>query len=171
MKRYIKTHSYAKEPKYIIEIIINTEVSESEVAASEKIKHPLSVKKKNRLSDDELRLYNDFIDSMRTPIISRNFIIIREYQSKKSYAYYIDFDPVDKQGQPFNGPVRIQFRFAEHNQKHGKAENTSSDLIIKSFTFNDITYDSYYPIFKKVIDICNHLQEGDFEYVTMYRTN
>ena len=167
MKRYIKNI----EPKYIIEVIINTDTVHSDVAAATSyVKHPVSIKKSARMSNQELQFYNDFIDEMHTPILSRNFIIINEYQSKKSYAYYIDFYPVDRDGKKFDEAVRILFRVAEHNQVHGTPDRVSEELIIKSFTLDGVTYPSPYRLRLKISDICEHLQDGDFDYVSNLRT-
>ena len=166
MKRYIRKSN----PVYIILIDINTEVVQSNVAAANYVNHPKSVKRSIRMSDQELKFYNDFIDEMRTPILSRNFIILKEYQSKKSYAYYIDFFPIDHQGNRFQEAVRILFRVADHDTAYREDDRVSEELIIKSFTLNGVTYASPYQLRKKISDICDHLQDGDFDYVSNLRT-
>lgn len=168
MKIFAKNSSYVSD--YFIEITINTDVEHTNIAASELVKHPKSIKKSARFTDEELRFYNDFIDSMRAPIIHRKFRIKNEYQSKRSYAYYIDFYPRDRNGKEFGELVEIIFRVAEHNIKHGDVDDTSETLIIKSFTLDGVTYPTPYDLQKKIIEICEHLQDGDFGYVSAMRT-
>ena len=173
MKRYIKPfddESKMYDAKYLIEIVFNYEPNYEDVAASARVSHPKSIKKSKRLTDAQLRTFNDLVDSMIGPLIKRKFIIKNEYQSKRSYAYYVDFYPVDRQGVKFNDTVRILFRASDHDLVHGEEGFVAEDLILKSFTLLGETYTDPFALQRKVIDICEHLMDGDFMYVATVDT-
>lgn len=171
MKKLIYNEdSKMRDAKYLIEIVFNYDYKFDDIAASERVKHPTSVKKKFRMSDSQLQTYNDLVDSMIAPLIKRNFIINKEYQSKRSYAYYIDFYPVDREGNRHDESVRLLFRAAEHQMKHGEEGPVSEDLILKSFMLLGEEYKDPFALQRKVIDICEHLMDGDFMYVVNLET-
>lgn len=168
MKRYIRPivdESSIYDAKYIIEIVFNYEPDVSNVAASSRVNHPKNVKKRDRLSDEQLKIFNDLVDSMIAPLIKRRFRINKEYQSKKGYSYYVDFNPVNREGVLFDESVRILFRASDHDIKHGEEGFVNEDLVLKSFTLFGEIYTDPFSLQRKVIDICEHLMDGDFMYV------
>ncbi len=168
MKRYIRlfdNESNMYDAKYVIEIVFNYGPKYEDVAASARVMHPKNIRKIDRLTDAQLRNFNDLVDSMIGPLVKRNFIIKDEYQSKKSYAYYVDFYPVDREGCKFKDEVRIIFRASDHDLVHGEEGLVAEDLILKSFTLMGKTYTDPFALQRKVIDICEHLMDGDFMYV------
>lgn len=173
MKRYIhiiENENDVYNSKYLIEIVFNYEVDTDKVAASERVKHPMNIKKRDRLSDDQLKIFNDLVDSMIAPLVKRNFKINKEYQSKRGYSYYVDFNPVNREGDPFEESVRILFRASDHDIKHGEEGFVNEDLILKSFTLFGQTYTDPFSLQRKIIDICEHLMDGDFMYVVNTHT-
>lgn len=152
MKRYIDTK------KRWIEIIVYVDPAYIEhVAAGVQLHHPSS---KFKFTDKELENYTCFVDSMISPIESHKFYIVKEYQSSKSYAYYVDFFPVDKEGNLLD-KVHVIFRIAEHPLKRNSGKS-SSTRFIKSFTINDVNYTDLLPFIERVDYICDRLQEGDY---------
>lgn len=173
MKRYIRLfddESKMYDAKYIIDIIFNYGPREESIAAANRVKQPKIINDRNRLTQSQLNTYNDLVDSMLGPLIERKFIINKEWQSTRSYAYYVDFYPVDRQGKRFAESVRIMFRAAEHDITHGDEGFVSSSLILKSFTLMGETYQDPFALQRKVIDICEHLMDGDFMYVATVDT-
>lgn len=171
MKKLIKSDdSSIYDAKYLIEITFNYDFNTSNIAASERVKHPLNIKKKFKMSDSQLQTYNDLIDSMIAPLIKRKFIINNEYQSKRSYTYYIDFYPVDREGNRYDESVRLLFRAADNVIQHGEEGQLSEDLVLKSFLLFGEEYKDLFALQRKVIDICEHLMDGDFMYVVNIQT-
>ena len=153
MKRYINNK------KRWIEIVVYIDPSLPQEIAAVELHHPSS---KFKLTDEELQIYEDFVESMISPMQARGFKIIKEYQSNKSYAYYIDFYPVDKQGNLLD-EIHVVFRIADHDLSHGRQGAVSSERFIKSFTINNLSYDKMLPFIKRIGIICDHLQEGDYD--------
>ena len=151
MKRYVQPL------KTWIEIVLYVDPELPQDIAAVKLRHPSS---RFKLTDDELQIYEDFVDSMLSPITAHGFKIVKDYQSSKSYAYYIDFYPVDKEGNLLD-EVHVIFRMAEHELKHGL--KSSDNRFIKSFVINNITYDKMLPFQQRIDFICDRLQEGDYE--------
>lgn len=173
MKRYIQKfddESNLFDTEYFIDIVFNYGPRNSTIAASDRVKQPKIISDTNRLSQSQLNTYNDLVDSMLGPLVKRKFIINREWQSTRSYAYYVDFYPVDRQGNRFDNLVRIIFRAAEHDITHGEEGLVDEDLILKSFTLMGETYKDPFDLQRKVIDICEHLMDGDFMYVASVNT-
>lgn len=145
-----------------ITIVFNEFVSELEIAAAT-IQHPIGLSKNKRLSDEHLTAYSDFITSVESMIGSR-FKITKSYQSKKSYAYYIDFKvPVDDMEDAAMWTVR--FRIADHSEKGDKAENLdfNNNLIFKSIVIGDnLESSTPFNALNQIRRILNGLAVGDF---------
>lgn len=145
-----------------ITIVFNEFVSELEIAAAI-IQHPMSLSINKRWSDEHLTAYSDFITSVESMIGSR-FQIIKSYQSKKSYAYYIDFKvPVDDMEEAVVWTVR--FRIADHLEKGDRAENLdfNSNLIFKSIVIGDnLELSTPFNVLNQIRRILNGLAVGDF---------
>ncbi len=150
MKRRIK-------PKRWIEIVLYINPSLPQDMAAVELHHPSS---RFKLTDEELLIYSDFVESMISPIYAHGFKIVKDYQSNKSYSYYIDFYPVDKKGNLLD-KVHIIFRLSEHVDK--SKFHSSSRIFIKSFVINDISYDKMLPFQDRINYICDRLAEGDYD--------
>lgn len=166
MKRYIQS---SVEINHIIEVILNFE-PKSIIESSDKVEHPDSISKKHRLTDDQLRNFNDLVESMTAPLYARKFVINNECQSKKSYTYYIDFTPVDRDGNVFDDQFRMLFRASDHNIKHGSEGHVAEGMILKSFTLLGKKYTNPFLLQRKISDICNHLMDEDFLYAVTLDT-
>ena len=97
-------------------------------------------------------------------MIGSRFKITKSYQSKKSYAYYIDFKvPVDDMEDAAMWTVR--FRIADHSEKGDKAENLdfNNNLIFKSIVIGDnLESSTPFNALNQIRRILNGLAVGDF---------
>lgn len=152
MKRYIN------DKKRWIEITLYVNPSLPQEIAAVKLRHPSS---KLKLTDEELQIYEDFVETILSVINGHDFRIIKDYQSKRSYAYYVDFYPVSKTGEILD-LVHVIFRVAEHTMKHGE-DGLNKNVYVKSFVINDIEYDKIMPFRNRVSYLCDRLQEGDYD--------
>lgn len=113
-----------------IDIILNFEriVFTSDVAAKTYIHHPTSVKKSTRISDWEMGRFNDFIESVYDMLDSKGFILheSEDYQSKKSYSYYLHFEWVHDDGT--HDMWRFRFRIANHENKGMRRADNSQRI-------------------------------------------
>ncbi len=150
MKRIIK-------PKRWIEIVVYVDPSLPQDIAATEQKHPSS---QFKFTDSELQLYLNFVDAMISPIEAHGFKIVKEYQSNKSYAYYVHFYPVNKIGELLD-EVYLIFRVAEHLMKHREV-TIAKRRFIKNFTINDLNYDDVKLFQDRVDYICDRLSEGDY---------
>ena len=108
MKRYIQPL------KTWIEIVVYVDPSLPQDIAAVNLNHPHS---KFKLTDSELRVYADFVESMISPIQAHEFKITESYQSKKSYAYYVKFYPVDKEGEILDADRQLDEMNAEIDEE------------------------------------------------------
>ena len=153
MKRYV--HPIKNWIEITLHVIPENKIQD---IAAVTLKHPNS---KFKLTDEELQIYEDFVESTLSILYGHDFKIIKDYQSRRSYAYYINFYPVSKDGEILD-LVKVIFRIAEHEMKHGE-EGIQKDVFIKSFTINNITYDKIMPFRERVSYLCDRLQEGDYD--------
>lgn len=160
MKRLIKSI----KPTYVLDIEVEFNDCWNNVAASI-VNHPKNVKKKYLWSDDELTAYNDLIETVLGLIKSHKFEILRNYQSKNSYSYYIDFLPTRS-----NEVIEIRFRITDHSKRSLNDETTFSDSapIIKSFVMGSKRYSNLVDIYKAVKNICDDLSKGDYSVLSKY---
>lgn len=152
------------KPIYVLDIEVECNDCWNNVAASI-VNHLKNVKKKYLWSDDELTAYNDLIETILGLIKSHKFEILRNYQSRKSYAYYIDFLP--------NGSsevIEIRFRITDHSKRSLNDETAFSDSapIIKSFVMGSKRYSNLVDIYKAVKNICDDLSKGDYSALSKY---
>ena len=160
MKRLMKSI----KPTYVLDIEVEFNDCWNNVAASI-VNHPKNVKKKYLWSDDELTAYNDLIETVLGLIKSHKFEILRNYQSKKSYSYYIDFLPTRG-----NEVIEIRFRITDHSKRSLNDQTTFSDSapIIKSFVMGSKRYSNLVDIYKAVKNICDDLLKGDYSALSKY---
>lgn len=161
MKRYVQPL------KTWIEIVVYVDPSLPQDIAAVNLNHPHS---KFKLTDSELQVYSDFVESMISPIQAHEFKITESYQSKKSYAYYVKFYPVDKEGKILD-QVNVIFRLAEHRSKtidhSSNSSSNKSRRFIKSFVINDLVYTDPLAFQNRVDYLCDRLQEGDYSELVM----
>lgn len=132
-----------------------------QIAAASKIKHPASISKEYLLTDEQLQILNDIVDTTITNILYYNFKIVSEYQSKKSYSYYIRFKPVDKNNEPLPD-FKIVFKLANHPIKGRNTKQPERSTFIKSFIVNDEVYTNPIEFISKIQKVCESISEGDY---------
>lgn len=155
-------------PKYIIDVSVEFFENVYEVASSTFVKHPLNIKKKKRYTDGQLVAWNDFISSVVSIINGENFEIVRYQQSKRSYAFYLDFYPISDDGE-YLDMVQIRFRIADHKEHGSMGTNLRlKTQIIKNFYVGSEEYASTYEVMQAVKKICKCLKKGDYTSLDKY---
>lgn len=158
MKRYIRT-----EKQNIVELNVTIDIGyhTDSVAASDYIEHPKNIRKTQRIDNIKLVILNDIVWSLMSVMNSHGFKIIKRYQSKKSYAYYIwcDIDPEKKFGLPI---FKINFRIADHLNK-GLDDDIveASNVYIKSIYIGENEYKDPMKMMRDFDAMCDKLQQGD----------
>lgn len=163
MFRIITAAKYRRGDPLCIDITVNMHLSSQDISSAD-VLHPRNIKKRYRMTDTELEVYSNFIETVASCIVSRGFIIEGEYQSKKSYSYYLPFRDPDN-----DALYRFKIRVADHPTKgkvrpigkHGQWIQIITSIVVgrtKEFT-------RYKPALDAIIEICDNLKAGDFEAV------
>lgn len=160
----IISDSHIKNKIYVDMMITD---SWDQIVSDIEIRDPISMSKKYRLSEDAKSDWSDFLTSVISVIRGRHFDIIRQYQSSKSYSYYVDFYPVTLDGQKLD-EVELIFRFSDHRHKNAVGEFQTEDFMFRSFEVNGQRYKSTYDVMMAVRHICEDLQKGDYSTVYVY---
>ena len=138
-----------------------------QVAASQdvNITHKPGIALKDRYSEEQLEEYREFVLNIVNAIKGHQFEITRSQQSKRSYAYYIDFYPVTAEGVKLD-KVKIIFRIADHKINDGTGEDIDfkphSRVYMKNFHIDTTKYPDQFSVVMAVNDICDGLAEGDY---------
>lgn len=163
MKRY--KHDVIK-----FTVLINLDYVLETIAANE-VNHPLNVRKKNKLNETKLAILNDIVDTALSAIRSAGFEITKKYQSKKSYTYYIWFQPISQYGEKLT-PVEVEFRISgDHNSKTLEDNETYSKVIVKSIIIGPEEYDNPAQVLQAFDDMCEGLKHGDSSILYRYAFN
>lgn len=146
--------------RYLIDIVIQVDplfnhILDEIVAVN--LKHPSS---KNKLTNEELLIYSDIIDSMLSPIEAHDFRIVKQRQASNSYSYYVHFYPKTLDGVELD-EVLIIFRLSNHPMDGDEGQHKKS--FVKSFIINNILCASYLDLMNRVSDLCDQLQEGNYD--------
>ena len=121
-----------------------------------------------QLSRKQFSAYVNFIKSVVSVIDKLGFDISDEYQSKKSYSYYVQFTPT-----PYIGfedqllELDVKFRLSNHYQTF---DNISDDLtkpktegtIFSEFVVEGIKQDDIAATLLNIKNICVQLKQGDY---------
>lgn len=150
-------------PKYVIDICGYLSPDSQALNASVEMQHPKSINKIYRLTDTELDIWRSVVESVVNELDIRNFEIIRQWQSRRSYSYYIDFYPVTSDGTKLD-LVQIRFRLSDHGKGVHKVEHTRDrKLMFRDFTINDFTCPANPLNLKNLIgQMCDDLMKGDY---------
>lgn len=164
MKRLIKANTSDLVPTLHI-IIDITEYTADVVASSlefKEMQHP-SIKRKFKKSDDWLKEVNDLARSIYGSMISRKFSITKCEPSKKSYTYYIRFQPADKNGDLWDAELELQIELRDHpSETHDDLGQVTHDLFVKTYYLDDAEYKNMMDLFRAIRKILDDLQQGDF---------
>ena len=157
MKRWIQSSSNIPTLHVIIEL---TE-SNIRIAASdefEEITHP-SVRRKYKKSDEWLKHVNDLVRSILGSMRGRGFHILQARPSKKSYTYYILFQPVDENGDVWSTELGLQLELRDHvSNSHTDLGQVTKNLIVNTYYLEDKSYRDMTAILKELWRIFDDLQ-------------
>ena len=142
-------------------LVEELEIDEEKISPEAKLKEDMGI--------DSL----DFVDIV--VIVERNFgfKIIDKGQSGKGYSYYIDFYPVDSEGNTLE-LWQIRFRISDHRQNTGKdkridriddmtVRSTKSHVLIKSFEIGQgRKFTTLSSAMLEMKRICESLRDGEY---------
>lgn len=102
--------------KYV-DIVINMDdyIDDSPIAAGQCMKAKTfqpSIRKMDKISDEALSMYTDFLNCVLQVIVRSGLKISKQYQSKKSYTYYIQVDHI---GVVNNTKIKYEIIFRINN--------------------------------------------------------
>jgi len=166
MKRYIKGSINRIE----IEIVMVMEYSDSIAAANRPVIEYRDLSFDHQLTSAQLEDYRNFIRSAVSIIYNFGFDVVDEYQSNKSYSYYIQFTP-----QPYKGfedellELDVKFRLSDHYQESNNTTDQStntlsnaSGTIFKSFVVEGVRHTDIAETLLHIKNICKDLKVGDY---------
>lgn len=159
MKRYIRNSIPT------LYIIIDLAASTINVAASDdfvELQHP-SIKKRYKHTDSWLKHVNDLARSIIGSMQGRHFKILKAYPSKKSYTYYIRFQPADKRGDLWDQELQLQIELRDHFSKtHTDIGEIAPELFVKTYYLNGKNERDMMSLMKDIFRILDDLENGDF---------
>lgn len=148
-----------------IHIYIDVEHAISNVAASEFVEmtHP-SIKKKFKKSDEWLKQVNDLARSIISFINGRHFKLIKAAPSKKSYTYYIRFQPIGVNGEVLGGEFQFQLELRDHaSGTHIDNGMVNDDIVVRAIYLENIEYTSRIALLTKIKDALTEMQKGNID--------
>lgn len=155
---------------YELEITVLLSPEEFSIAAS-RVNDLSNIAKADKYSAQQLADYNDFIDTIISIIEHHEFDIVNEEQSGHSYAYYVEFYPTDEYGERWNDFIKIKFRLADHEnagadnqdrRRGSRSKGPKPETYIMSFLIGSKKYPTAGSVIRRVREICNHLDYGDY---------
>lgn len=160
MKKLIK---YDRIIKKYIDIIVDIDdyIQSENIAATNteaKTFQP-SIKKSLKISDEALVIYTDFLNSVLRVITSKELEIVRHYQSKRSYTYYIEVEHYGTLGEDVI-KYEITFRISEHINRtlvkttKPDSENQIVVPVIKNYQIGKFTSSVYTQVMIHLNKIC-----------------
>lgn len=158
-----------------LNIVVDLNINEMRVAASEELlpdsdvkfefipmRHP-NIKRKKQQSDEWLRHVNDLVISILGSMQGRKFKILEKYPSKKSYTYYIRFQPTDKAGNLWDTELQLQIELRDHvSDTHEDFGNVAKQLFVRTYYLENKSYHDMYGILREIWKILDDLQMGNF---------
>ncbi len=127
------------------------------------IQHPQNIKKKFFVSEGKRIAYEDFIHSILSVLYENEFQIIKKRQSTRSNSVYIDFYPVDAQGNTLD-LVQIKFRISNPiPDSRDSFSRTTSKAVFKTFIVGEKPYPSTFSVMDAISKICEDLKQGNYE--------
>ena len=153
-------YSQINRKNKVIDVTLYLREYPSEIAAS-RIHQP-SIRRELQMTNTQISAYEDFLDTIASIISSHGFTIINEYQSKRSYAYYITFEVPNIQE-----TWTIRFRIADHDSSgtfNPPKKNYTRPTIFRKITIgNGQEFTSYFQAIKAIGYICDGLVDKDFD--------
>lgn len=164
-----------KKNKTIIDmdvvVVLNRGIQDPEIAADTSVViEKRKMKKKHQLTDTELNQYKDFVTSAASTICDNGFKIISQKQSRRSYSYYIEFEP--EKTLPVE--LHVTFRLSDHNKgednisvSDGKHEDNNKSTkpkvsIFRNFILDGVQKDSIYQVLTAIAEECISIRDGNY---------
>lgn len=150
--------------EYVLRVVVDVVPQyEYSVAASTAYIQDRSIKRKLKLTKQQIEELNELVDKTLMLISSFDFKLIANYQSKRSFSYYIKFVPTDRNGDEWEYPSRIQFEIRDHIS-NSHMENGDASIGVKTFVFHVGGRTSFNTrgVLDSIKDTCYRLQNGDY---------
>lgn len=148
-----------------MKLVIDIKYKTTQIAADVEFKeltHP-NIKRKYKKSDEWVKQVNDIVRSIIGSMQGRKFKIVKAYPSKKSYTYYIRFQPADKNGDLWDQVVEFQIELRDHrSDDHEDIGQVTEQLLVKTYYLGDKQYLDAYKLMKSVWKLLDQLSKGDF---------
>ena len=163
MKRIVSPKVIEKTIDILVTIDDFKQFEDLAAAKPVELRHP-SIKKSHKLSDDALSLYTGFIKCIIEVIENHDIAVIDNYQSGKSYAYYIDTETigyVDGERTKFI----VHFRIGDHpNYSIDRKSSTSKEgavIAVKNVQIGSYVAENYARAMLYFNKICKGIRELD----------
>lgn len=159
MKRWIHASNSVN-----CQILVTMHIEDAvvDIAASEYLDHPKSVKKKYKISDRHLKMLNDVIASFDYNIQVAGFEILERRKATNSYSYYITFVPITLEGEKLL-PIDLIFRVSSHSSKSAEGSKNSYFAQIVSFTLEHEDFNKASQLIYEGVRIIKELQNGNID--------
>lgn len=180
MKRFIRSQHIELEIIAVLADMHNAEITATQHDVNLEYR---DLPKQYRLSPEQLSKYKNFVKTMASIIVNSGFEIVEEYQSNKSYSYYIKFVPELYEGildadEEHSIPRKsnsefvldVKIRLSDH-YVHPEDEEAISDSLGRSrasgtvfseFVVADVSTTSINVAIQQLHDICIDLKSGDY---------
>ena len=150
------------KPTPTLHIVIEIRDADVQVVASDEfqeLKHP-NIKKSKKKSDWWLKQVNDIVGSIK----GRKFKILKAYPSKKSYTYYIQFQPTDREGNLWDQELELQIELRDHtSETHLDLGQVGENFFVKAYYLEDELVEGPYKLMQKIWKILDECREGNFD--------
>ena len=165
MKRVVRPKVIEKTIDILVTIDDFKQFEDIAAAKPVEIRHP-SIKKSHKLSDDALSLYTGFIKCIVEVIENHDILITDNYQSGKSYAYYIDTETtgyVDGERVKFI----VHFRIGDHPNYSIDQRSSSSEggavIAVKKVQIGSYVSENYARAMLYFNKVCEGIRESDLD--------
>lgn len=176
MKKYIRSDNIVRVELDICAVLALSMTNTNVAAAKKDLIQQRDLPFEYQLTDKQFEAYKNFIRSAVSVIKKRGFYVDEEYQSNKSYSYYIRFTPT-----PYIGfedkmlELDVKFRLSDHYQQSdsidtegeesddtASSDTSISGTIFQSFVVEGVTHDNIAATLLDIKTICEDLQVGDY---------
>lgn len=164
MKRYIRNS--ADDIKFRFDIIIILNSQYADIATADSILKYRNIPREYKLSGKEFDAYAGFIKSALSVINKHGFTVIEEYQSNKSYSYYIQFSQERFVG--IEDPLEFDVKFSLSDyyiERSNVRIDDEKDSIVRPHIFHlivveNICHDNIISALDHISKICTDLRKG-----------
>lgn len=172
MKKYIRSSIFDDSINYFF-IDITAVLSSAPIQSTEEVEYRENLSEDKQLTDEQFGAYKNFIRTILSVIVKRDFKIVDKYQSPESYSFYVEFEPKFFAGIIPDFMLGVKFRLSDHYQT--KESNMTKDLDVKTntseefsgtifadFVVDGVSQDGLVSTIKTISNICDDLMCGDY---------